>query len=49
MPTFEEQSDIACILSTSERQLNLMGEKLQKLKQQQKALQQLLLTGIVRV
>lgn len=46
---FEEQKAIASILSTADRELELLEKKLEALKEQKKGLMQLLLTGKVRV
>ena len=43
-----EQTAIANILSTADKEIDLLNQKLDTLKQQKKALMQLLLTGIVR-
>lgn len=49
MPDKDTQDKIANIVIALDRKITLETQKLQKLKQQQKAMQQLLLTGIVRV
>ncbi len=49
LPTISEQTAIAEILSTADREINLHEKQLEELKRQKKALMQLLLTGIVRV
>ncbi len=43
-----EQTAIANVLSTADKEIDLLNQKLETLKQQKKALMQLLLTGIVR-
>lgn len=48
-PEEAEQKKISEILSSSEDEISLQKEKLEKIKQQRKAMQQYLLTGIVRV
>ncbi|WP_347489519.1 restriction endonuclease subunit S [Desulfoscipio sp. XC116] len=49
VPAVTEQSAIAEILSTADREIELHKKQLDELKEQKKALMQLLLTGIVRV
>ncbi|HZK58116.1 MAG TPA: restriction endonuclease subunit S, partial [Clostridia bacterium] len=49
LPAVQEQKSIALILSTADREIELLTEELELLKQQKKGLMQLLLTGIVRV
>jgi type I restriction enzyme, S subunit len=49
LPTLEEQTAIANILSTVDKEIELLKQQLQQLKEQKKGLMQLLLTGIVRV
>lgn len=49
IPDKDTQDKIANIVITLDRKITLQTQKLTKLKQQQKAMQQLLLTGIVRV
>ncbi|WP_051316923.1 restriction endonuclease subunit S [Haloplasma contractile] len=50
MPTdLKEQKAIADVLSTADKEINLLEQQLDQLKQQKKGLMQLLLTGIVRV
>jgi type I restriction enzyme S subunit len=49
LPPFTEQTAIAEILSTADREIDLHEKQLEELKKQKKALMQLLLTGIVRV
>jgi len=46
--TYNEQKIISNILSTADKEIDLLNQKLEKLKEQKKALMQLLLTGIVR-
>lgn len=48
-PSMEEQHKIAKILNTSEQEINLLKQKLEKLKEQKKGLMQQLLTGKIRV
>lgn len=48
-PPLPEQTAIAAILSTADREINLHEKHLEELKKQKKTLLQLLLTGIVRV
>lgn len=49
LPPLSEQTAIAEILSTADREIELHEKHLEELKKQKKALMQLLLTGIVRV
>ena len=49
LPSVQEQKSIAQILSTADKEINLLTKELDLLKQQKKGLMQLLLTGIVRV
>lgn len=49
VPSIEEQTAIAKILSTADRELDLLRQSIEQEKQKKKALMQLLLTGIVRV
>ena len=44
-----EQQRIAKILSTADKEINLLKQEVEQLKEQKKGLMQLLLTGIVRV
>lgn len=48
-PEKEEQTAIAEVLSTADRELDLLRQEIEQEKQKKKALMQLLLTGIVRV
>lgn len=48
-PPIEEQTAIAEVLSTSDREIDLLQQDIEQEKQKKKALMQLLLTGIVRV
>jgi type I restriction enzyme S subunit len=48
IPFLTEQTAIANVLSTADKEIDLLNQKLETLKQQKKALMQLLLTGIVR-
>ncbi|MFQ6838131.1 MAG: restriction endonuclease subunit S [Thomasclavelia spiroformis] len=49
LPPLEEQKAIAEILSTQDKEIELLQKQLEQEKQKKKALLQLLLTGIVRV
>lgn len=49
LPPFEEQQAIAAILTTADKEIDLLRQNLEQEKQKKKALMQLLLTGIVRV
>ena len=49
VPSFEEQAAIVEVLSTADRELDLLRQDIEQEKQKKKALMQLLLTGIVRV
>ena len=49
LPTKDEQTAIAQVLSTADREISLLGQDIEQEKQKKKALMQLLLTGIVRV
>lgn len=49
LPSLPEQTAIAEILSTADREIDLHEKQFDELKKQKKALMQLLLTGIVRV
>ncbi len=49
LPELEEQSAIARVLSTADKEIELLEKKLELIKQEKKAMMQLLLTGIVRV
>ena len=48
-PGIEEQNAIADLLSTSDREIDLLKQEIEQEKQKKKALMQLLMTGIVRV
>lgn len=48
-PSLPEQKAIAKVLSTADREIDLLTQELEQLKLQKKGLMQLLLTGIVRV
>ncbi len=48
LPTIEEQTRIAAVLSTCDREIELLQRKQEKLKEQKKGLMQKLLTGEVR-
>ena len=49
LPPKEEQTAIAEVLSTADRELDLLRQEIEQEKQKKKALMQLLLTGMVRV
>lgn len=49
LPSVKEQQAIANILTTADKEINLLEEKLEVLKEQKKGLMQQLLTGKVRV
>ncbi len=49
LPSFEEQTAIAEVLSTADRENDLLRQDIEQEKQKKKTLMQLLLTGIVRV
>lgn len=49
MPPIEEQAAIAEVLSTADREIELLQQDIEQEKQKKKALMQLLLTGIMRV
>lgn len=49
VPDLQEQSAIAQVLSTADREISLLRQDIEQEKQKKKALMQLLLTGIVRV
>lgn len=49
IPEIEEQAAIAEVLSTADREIELLQQDIEQEKQKKKALMQLLLTGIVRV
>src|SRR5699024_2560881 len=49
LPPLSEQRRIAKILSTADREIELLKQEVEQLKEQKKGLMQLLLTGIVRV
>ena len=49
VPCLEEQTAIAEIFSTADREIDLLRQDIEQEKQKKKALMQLLLTGIVRV
>ena len=48
-PPLEEQKAIAAVLSTTDREIEILTRDVEQEKQKKKALMQLLLTGIVRV
>jgi type I restriction enzyme S subunit len=49
IPPLQEQKAIAQVLSTADKEIELLEEELEQLKLQKKGLMQLLLTGIIRV
>jgi type I restriction enzyme S subunit len=49
LPNIQEQKAIAQVLSTANKEIELLEEELEQLKLQKKGLMQLLLTGIIRV
>ena len=49
LPPLDEQTAIAKVLSTADREIDLLRQDIEQEKQKKKALMQLLLTGIVRV
>lgn len=49
LPKHEEQTAIAAVLETADKEIALEGKKLQALQQQKKGLMQVLLTGNVRI
>jgi len=49
LPPLDEQKKIANLLSTADKEIDLLKQELSLLKEQKKGLMQLLLTGIVRV
>lgn len=49
LPDIQEQKAIAQVLSTADKEIELLEKELEQLKLQKKGLMQLLLTGIVRV
>lgn len=49
IPTLEEQQKIAAVLSAADREIEVLQQKLEGLKQEKKALMQQLLTGKRRV
>lgn len=48
-PCMDEQQAIAAILTTADREIELLRQNLEQERQKKKALMQLLLTGIVRM
>ncbi|HHV38470.1 MAG TPA: restriction endonuclease subunit S, partial [Tepidimicrobium sp.] len=48
-PPLQEQKAIAQILSTADKEIDLLNQELEQVKLQKKGLMQLLLTGIIRV
>lgn len=49
LPPYDEQKAIVKVLETADREIELLEKKLELIKQEKKAMMQLLLTGIVRV
>lgn len=49
LPSIQEQTAIANILSLADKEISLLEKELEALKEQKKGLMQLLLTGVVRV
>lgn len=49
IPNVQEQKAIAKVLETADKEIDLLEQKLDLIKQEKKAIMQLLLTGIVRV
>lgn len=49
LPNISEQTAIAGVLSTADREIDLLQQDIEQEKQKKKALMQLLLTGIVRI
>ena len=49
IPKYNEQKAIAQILSTADKEIDLLNQELEQLKEQKKGLMQLLLTGKIRV
>lgn len=49
IPSLQEQKAIAAVLTTADKEIELLQKELDALKEQKKGLMQLLLTGIVRV
>lgn len=49
LPELEEQKAIARVLSMADKEIELLEKKLELIKQEKKAMMQLLLTGIVRI
>ena len=49
IPEFEEQQAIAAVLSAADREIEVLQQKLEGLKQEKKVLMQQLLTGKRRV
>lgn len=49
IPSIKEQYAIAKVISTSDKQVDLLKQKLVKLEEQKKGLMQVLLTGKVRL
>lgn len=49
LPSLQEQKAIAKILTTADKEIELLTQELEQLKLQKKGLMQLLLTGIIRV
>ncbi len=49
LPSYNEQEQIVAVLETADKEIDLLEQKLDLIKQEKKAIMQLLLTGIVRV
>ncbi len=49
LPSYEEQTAIAQVLQTADKEINLLKAKAEKLREQKKGLMQVLLTGKVRL
>ncbi len=49
LPSYNEQQQIVAVLETADKEIDLLEQKLDLIKQEKKAIMQLLLTGIVRV
>lgn len=49
LPSYNEQEQIVALLETADKEIDLLEQKLDLIKQEKKAIMQLLLTGIVRV
>lgn len=49
LPPYDEQKAIVTVIETADKEMKLLEQKLELIKQEKKAMMQLLLTGIVRV